>query len=167
MNRRHCLGLGLRLGVLALATAGPGSRPAWAHEYYAARFTIIHPWCFPTGPGDLVAPVFMRLLEVSADDRLLGASTEVAERAVLVSPGVAPGADVPARLVDTLTEGARVVDALPVPAGQDADWRAGGSHVQLHGLKHPLLAGRSYPLVLTFEKSGRVDATFFVEERLQ
>jgi len=57
----------------------------------------------------------------------------------------------------------RAVDNIPVPANGQTALEPGGYHVMLIGLKQPLKEGGSFPLTLTFEKSGSVTVTVPVQ----
>ncbi len=112
-----------------------------AHEYYADGFMIIHPWARPTAPGVVDTPVYFHLQEVTKGDRLIRAYTPLAERVEFRA-----GEDVNA-------------PALPEIAFQPGDTAAfteGRPHVLLRGLKKPFQEGRSYMLMLEFEKAGQI-----------
>jgi len=57
----------------------------------------------------------------------------------------------------------RELPAIELPAGGTVRLQRGGMHVMLLGLREPLKAGTSFPLVLVFEKSGRLEVTVTVE----
>jgi copper(I)-binding protein len=56
-----------------------------------------------------------------------------------------------------------LVDAVDVPAGGTVALAPHGAHIMLVGLKAPLKAGQTFPLTLTFEKSGTVTVEVTVE----
>jgi copper(I)-binding protein len=87
------------------------------------------------------------------DDRLIGLSTEVADRAKLHASVVQDGV---MRM--------RPVDAVEVPAHGEAALEPGGLHVMLIGLKAPLEEGGSFALTLTFEDAGEVEVTATIED---
>jgi copper(I)-binding protein len=45
---------------------------------------------------------------------------------------------------------------VDVPAKQSVEFKPGGMHVMLIGLKTPLKVGNSFPMTLRFEKAGSV-----------
>jgi hypothetical protein len=57
----------------------------------------------------------------------------------------------------------RPLDKPEIAPGQALEFKPGGAHVMLMGLKHPLKEGESFPLVLTFEKAGTVSVAVKVE----
>ena len=81
----------------------------------------------------------------AAEDAIIAVSTPAAEHASLhettMENDVAKMNEVP-RLV--------------VPAGATIDLAPAGTHIMLTGLKAPLKAGETVPLILTFEKAGEV-----------
>ena len=80
-----------------------------------------------------------------ADDRLVAVSSAAAERAVL--HGMKMDGDI-MRM--------RPVEAIEVKAHGTTELKPGGMHVMLVGLKAPLKAGQSIPLVLRFERAGEM-----------
>jgi copper(I)-binding protein len=112
---------------------------AQAHEYTARHFTLIHPWAYATEPGATSARVYFTIESVDEDDRLLGASSDVAEACELRA---------------SLDDAPAALPHLPVPVGDLVDYSLGHPHVLLKGLRVPFLSDRSYPLTLRFEKAG-------------
>jgi copper(I)-binding protein len=108
---------------------------AAAHEYYGKSFTLIHPWAEPSAPAATSAEVFMHFDAVERPDRLLRAESELAQRVE-----VRGGDGKPA--------------AKGIEIGPETVLAPGGARLVMVGLKQPLETGRSYPLALTFEKSG-------------
>lgn len=52
---------------------------------------------------------------------------------------------------------------LAIPAGGTAQLKPGGFHLMMMGLKRPLKAGEHFPMTLTFQKAGKVQADFVVQ----
>ena len=138
-ERRRLLRQGLAVaGALAL----PAAR---ACEVQAEFLRITHPWTRGTAPDDQFAVLCMRIDEVVADDRLIGVQTPVADGVWL--PDAPPG---------------QPLD-LAIPAGSHIEMHEQGLHLRLAPLRMPLHAGRSYPLQLSFARSGVVRATLSVD----
>ena len=78
-------------------------------------------------------------------DRLIGASTDVADLAELHTHEA--GANGVMKM--------HAIDAIVVPANGAATLARGGDHVMLRGLKHVLKQGDAFMLTLTFEKAGK------------
>ncbi len=57
----------------------------------------------------------------------------------------------------------QLANGLPIPAGGSVALKPGGYHVMLIGLKKPLKAGDTFPLMLTFEKAGNISITVSVQ----
>ena len=139
MSRRWILRSGTVLtGAMLLPTAKPC-------EVQAEFLRITHPWTRATAPGAESGVLCMRIDEVTADDMLIGVETPVAGGVLL------PGAPADQPL------------ALAIPAGSDLDMHERGLHLQLAPLRLTLHAGRSYPLQLTFARSGVVLTTLSVD----
>ncbi|MEO0314883.1 MAG: hypothetical protein RI928_1339 [Pseudomonadota bacterium] len=59
----------------------------------------------------------------------------------------------------------RAVERLEIKAGEKIEMKPGqGYHIMLLGLKKPLKAGDSFPMQLSFRKSGKVQLTVTVTE---
>jgi copper(I)-binding protein len=132
IHRRRLLEAGLAASV---GWAGPASR---ACEFFGANLRVFHPWSRATAPDATTGILCMTIDEVTAEDRLLGAQSPVAESVQMGGPGAG-----------------RDVDLL-IPPGRETVLSEAGAHLLLVGLKHPLEMGRSYPLLLTFARSGAV-----------
>ncbi|MBP2230590.1 copper chaperone PCu(A)C [Azospirillum agricola] len=121
-----------------------GTGGALAHDYKAGPIAIDHPWARATAPSAPNGAAYFVLNSVGPDgDRLLSASTPVAEKAELHT-----------HLMDNGVMKMRPVNAIEVTPGSPAALAPGGLHVMLLGLKQPLVKGRSFPLTLVFEKAG-------------
>lgn len=127
---------------LAMATAGV---PAPACEFYAQRFTLIHPWTRASRQGATTAVVCMSFRDINGADRLVGLDTPVAEGAELVG-----------------SEAGTALD-LVIPDGGLFELTERGLHIRLTGLRHPLEIARAYPLTLNFERSGELRAALNVD----
>ncbi len=152
MTSRHLLRPLLRplprRSFLALLPAGLllATGATRAHEYYTASFTIIHPWAEPTAPGVKATSVYLRFENITADDALIGAHSDIAGR------------------IELRTSDNSVVKSIPLPMGQDISLSAQSSHLMLIDLRTPLLGDRSYPLTLVFEKSGEMQTMLSMAE---
>lgn len=139
IGRRAALRAGLALGAtLAL----PQAR---ACEYFADTLRITHPWCRATRPGATSVVVSMIFDEVTRNDRLIGVKTMVAERAEIGGQLARPKMD------------------FSIPKGVETQLSEHGTYLMLSGLKFPLEVARTYPMVLTFEHGGVVQATLNVD----
>lgn len=83
-----------------------------------------------------------------AGDTLLAVQSPVADMAMLHTTETVDG-----------VMSMKHLDRLEIAAGSEAKLEPGGTHVMLMGLKVPLKEGESIPLVLEFEKAGKVEVT--------
>lgn len=132
-----------RAALLAAAAALLLAPAARAHEYYTTDFKVIHPWTEPAPAGTARLVLSMKFVEIEADDRLVGARTEVADEVVLKTRSAASRGIV-------LKKGAEVSLSEAV------------DHLELRGVRVPLRFGRQYPLWLRFERAGEVPVDFVV-----
>jgi copper(I)-binding protein len=139
INRRWVLRSGAALAGALLLPA------TQACEVQAEFLRITHPWTRATAPQAEFGVLCMRIDEVTADDMLIGLETPVASGVQL--PGAPAGQPL----------------ALAIPAGSRIEMHEQGIHLQLTPLRLALEAGRSYPLQLTFARSGVVRTTLSVD----
>ena len=138
-DRRRMLRNGL---ALAGAAWWPTTK---ACEVQGEFLRVTHPWTRATAPDAEFGVLCMRIDEVTADDRLIAVHTPVADGVEL--SGALRGAPLD----------------LAIPAGSDLTLHEQGLHLLLAPLRLPLYAGRSYPLQLTFARSGVVRTTLSVD----
>ena len=133
----------LRAGVGSVALLA--LPPARGHEYFAARFKLIHPWTRESAPGATSAKICMTFEDVSETDYLIGATTPYAEGAE--AGGLGTGAKF----------------RIEIPKGKRTEFSEDGVHLRLTRLTEPLFLGRELPVTLVFAKSGELKASFLVD----
>ena len=127
---------GLRVaGLLWLLVAWPAS---------AGELTVTGAWARSTAPGAGMGAIYLTIDNGSArSDRLLKLRTPVAAKAEVHRTEVLDGI---VRM--------REVGVLHVAAGERIEFKPGGHHVMLTGLRKPLVEGQVFDLELAFEVSG-------------
>lgn len=151
--------MSLRLSFLALAFATSlGTLPALAQDHAghpameAAPITlgsieITAPFTRATLPNAPVAGGFLTLTNTGTeDDRLVSATSPIAKETQIHE--MAMDGDV--------MKMRRLVDGLPIPAGQSVVLAPGGYHLMLMGLNGPVVEGSTVPVTLIFEKAGEI-----------
>ena len=103
------------------------------------------PWARPTVQGQTVGGGYFRIDGGATNDRLLG-----------VSAGIAQSVELHTMRMDGDVMRMRQLNSVEVPARQTVEFKPGGMHVMLIGLKTPLKVGNSFPMTLRFEKAGSV-----------
>lgn len=139
-----------RLMTTALLAALPfwaAIPQAVAHTWPTGTMTVVHPWTDPVKAGTRRAVLRLGIVEIQADDRLLRAVTDVAERIELVLPDA---------------DGQPAADGLPLRSGHDLELAEGGAHFVLHDIRRDLNDGNEYSLTLYFERAGAVDAAIVI-----
>jgi copper(I)-binding protein len=136
--------------ILALVLSATS---AFAQPQAKGSLAVESAWARAT-PGNARdgAAYFRVVNNGSAPDRLIGVSTPVADKA---DPHETKTGDGIMRM--------RPLEQPAIAPGQTLEFKPGGAHVMLVGLKHPLKEGESFPLVLTFEKAGDVSVAVKVE----
>lgn len=140
MARARTLTTMLALLATLLLAACAGSGEPGEIEVSDARIPV------PAGPN---GAAYMTLTNVGdADDRLVGADTDVAETV---------------ELHETQTEGGSMrmqqVDGIAIPAGGEAVLEQGGLHVMLLGVDQDLSEGDTVGLTLSFEQADDQDVS--------
>jgi copper(I)-binding protein len=135
------------LAALLLASALP-ARPQ------PPGVQVLQPWARPTVAGQGAGGGFLTLRGGDAADRLLGASSPVAQRMELHTM----------RMEGSVMR-MHEVPAIDVPAGQAVHLQPGGLHLMFMGLQAPLQAGSRVPVTLRFEKAGEVRVEMEVSVR--
>jgi copper(I)-binding protein len=129
---------------------------AAAHDFDAGAIYIDHPMVEEAPPSARVLGGYVSLHNQGAeDDRLIGIESTAAEKVELHRSVVTDGI---ARM-QPLTDG------IALPAGEMVWLGSDGTHAMFIGPDKRYVVGDELPAVLVFEKAGRVDVTFRVEER--
>ena len=110
-----------------------------------AQALVQDAWARPTVQGQTVGGGYFRIDGGPAADRLLAVSADIAQSVELHT-----------MRMDGDVMRMRQLDSVDVPAKQSVEFKPGGMHVMLIGLKTPLRVGNSFPMTLRFEKAGSV-----------
>ena len=102
-------------------------------------------WARPTVQGQTVGGGYFRIDGGPTADRLLAVSADIAQSVELHT-----------MRMDGDVMRMRQLDSVDVPAKQSVEFKPGGMHVMLIGLKTPLKVGNNFPMTLRFEKAGSV-----------
>ncbi|NLH79635.1 MAG: copper chaperone PCu(A)C [Phyllobacteriaceae bacterium] len=136
---------------LALLTTGA----ALAHGYKLGALEIGHPWSRATPKSAPVGGGYLTITNTGTTaDRLVAVSADVSQKVELHEMAV----------VDGVMKMRALDDGVVVPAGGKVELKPGGHHVMFIGLKAQFAAGTSFKGTLTFEKAGKVDVEFQVED---
>ncbi|WP_119156606.1 copper chaperone PCu(A)C [Caldimonas tepidiphila] len=141
-----------RFLIAATALALSLLTSAHAHDYQLGPIRIAHPWARATVAGQPAGGAYLKLENAGPADRLLS-----------VRSPVAASAELHLMTMDGNIMRMREVDAIALPAGQTVEFKPGGLHIMLTGLKAPLKQGERVPLTLRFEKAGEVNVELAVE----
>ena len=90
-----------------------------------------------------------------SDDRLIGASTDIAGRVEIHEMA----------MENDVMKMRELEDGLPIPAGETVALKPGGYHVMFMDLNQALTHGQSVAVTLEFENAGQVDLTLPVQKR--
>lgn len=145
------------LAALAITSTLLAAAPlSQAHEYKLGQLEIGHPYARATVPGQPAAGAYLSIENKgSTPDRLVSVSSPVAKSGEIHTMAM-EGNVMKMRELD---------GGLEVKPGQKIAMQPGnGYHIMLMGLSKPLQAGQKVPATLTFEKAGKVEVTFNVED---
>jgi copper(I)-binding protein len=141
-----------RAALLCVALVGVGLVSASQMNVVLAADTsadgkigVEEPWARASAGAATTGAAYVTLKGGAQPDALVGVSTPIAA-----------SADVHESLTENGVSKMRAIPSLPVPAGQVVTLAPGGYHIMLVGLKHPLTAGQTFPLTLTFSHAAPV-----------
>lgn len=135
--------------VIAILFTALCATAASAHGYKRKSIEIVHPWTADKPePGGRDAIVCMDIKSSGAEtDRLVGATSPIAERVEIRAAGGGTAIEV-------------------APRGR-VDLTAKTQHLRLIGLKKSLTAYDTLPVTLVFQRAGRIKIDVLVEETSQ
>jgi copper(I)-binding protein len=139
------LGLALLLALFALPAAG--------HHYELGSLKIGHIWAGATTPKATIGAAYVPIENTGTDsDVLKGADTKDAEKIEIHESKKENGI---AKM--------RKLDEVKIPAGQKVEFKQGGLHLMLVGLKKQLKAGEHMMITLHFAKAGDIEVDAHVQ----
>jgi len=156
MHRAICRGhIALAFASVVVAALALSAGSAAAENYGSGSIEIANPWTRATPKGATVAGAYMTITNKgSMADRLVGGSAAAAGRfevhRMVMEQGVAK---------------MRPVEfGLEIKPGETVELKPGSFHVMLTGLKQPLQKGEKIKGTLQFEKAGKIDIEYSVED---
>ena len=129
------------------------SLPVQSQEAKVADLVISQPWSRAAPRGAELASSYLTIENKgTTPDRLIGGSTEIAEKLQIQQSGMVGGG-----LTLTPVEG-----GLTISPGDKVVLAPHGYHLTLSNLKSRMKKGTKVPMTLEFEKAGRVTVSFDV-----
>ena len=132
------------LTALTLALASITVSLTNAQEYQLGKLKIEHPWARMTIPGRPAAG-YMIVHNQGDADKIISASSPAANRIEIHTTTIKDGV--------MRMRSAKHVD---VPAKGSVEFKSGGFHLMIFGLKPSVKQGSKLPLTIMFEKAGPV-----------
>lgn len=134
----------MKLIVALLCAAGPALAEV-------PSVKVEHAWARATAAGQKVGGVFLTLTDTGPADRLVSVTSPIGDAL---------------ELHETTAEGGvmrmRPVPMLALEAGRTIEFKPGGYHLMVFGLKQKLTEGETFPVTLTFEKAPPVTTVVVV-----
>ena len=112
-------------------------------QVYAGDIKVKDAWARATAPGQVNGSVGV-VITSKKDARLIAVKSAIAE-----------SAEIHTMSMDNGVMQMRQLDYLELPASQPVTLGPGGNHLMLFGLKHPLKAGTTLPLILTVQYADK------------
>jgi copper(I)-binding protein len=129
--------------------------PALAHEYKLGNLEIDHPWSRATPKGAKVAGGYMKITNKGTTaDRLIGGSAAFSGRIEIHEMA----------MENNIMKMRPLADGLEIKPGETVELKPGSFHVMFMDLKEPLKKGERVKGTLTFEKAGKIDVEYAVED---
>jgi periplasmic copper chaperone A len=127
--------------------------PLAAHEFKAGKLMIDHPWSRETPAGAKTAAGYLKITNNGKEaDKLVGGSAEGTD-AVEVHQMT---------MENNVMKMRRLEGGVEIKPGQTVEFKPGGYHLMMIGLKEPFKKGSTVKGTLTFEKAGNVPVAFEV-----
>lgn len=143
----------IRRSVLGLVVAAISAAACWAADVKQGDLVIRQPWSRATIASVATGAVYLEIDNNGATaDRLTEITTPVADMAHLHSTEMQGD-----------MSSMKMMDGLDIPAGGKVVLKPQGQHVMLMGLNGALKQGSSFPLILQFEKAGKVEVNVPVQ----
>jgi copper(I)-binding protein len=134
------------LTAACVLTAAVHAAPPTGIVLAADDGVMVHEaWARASAGAATTGAVYVTLMGGNQPDSLVGVSTPVAANA-----------EPHETINDNGVMKMRPAAAVPIPAHQTVTFAPGGTHIMLMGLKHPLAAGQSFPLTLTFAHAAPI-----------
>ena len=145
----------LRALIISTALLLTGA-PSFAHEYQAGEIRIDHPYARPTMPGQTSAGAYLTLENKG----------KIVDKLIAVTSPAAKSVEIHTMSMDGNIMRMREVTGIELMPTALVEMKPGhGFHIMLIGIQKPLKTGDKIPLALTFEKSGTVEISAWVEDR--
>lgn len=137
--------------LLAAALAAFATTTAAAQDVSVGNIKITAPWARATPKGASVGGAYLKVTNTgTAPDRFVSGSSDAAQRVEIHEMSMDNGV----MKMRELSQG------LEIKPGETVEFKPGGYHVMLVGLKKPLTQGQDVKATLQFEKAGKVDVVF-------
>jgi hypothetical protein len=139
----HCAPLAL---LLIVASSGQFAAQA-------KTVSVVEAWARATPNGSTTGVIYMTLVNSGKNaDRLLRGATPIADSVLFHST-----------VKDNGVMRMRALTAIDIAPGERVTLKPGGTHAMMIGLKQALKEGQTFPLILDFEKAGKIDVDVSVE----
>lgn len=139
---------------VVLSLAAYAAHPASAHDYTVGSLKIGHPWARATPPSAKVGGGYLSIENTGSEpDRLVGGSTEAAERLEIHETSLSDG----------IMRMREKTDGVAIPASTKVELKPSALHLMLVDLKAPLKQGDKVKATLVFERAGAVTVELQVQ----
>lgn len=128
---------------------------ASGHGYQLGDLKIIHPWAMPTaasmhGGAGGMGFFIMRNVGQKAD-KLLSVSATITQKIEMHQN------------LKSAQPAMQQTGSLEIPASAEVRLEPGGSHLMFMGLEKPLVEGDHFPIILQFERAGKITVDMVVQ----
>lgn len=147
MSSIRSLGLALLAGLAMLA----GANMAQAKDVQVGNLVFETPWSRATPGGAKLGVGYLAIVNIgNKADRLLGATSPIAERVEIHLTSMDGG----------IMKMRKVEDGVEIKPQEVTEFKPGGLHLMLIGLKQQIVKGAEFPVRLTFKGAGEIDLVF-------
>ena len=141
--------------MLAALAATAIAVPAVAHDYKVGALEISHPWTRATPPSAKAGGGFLVIENKgTTPDRLVSAQSNAAQKVEIHEM----------KMDGNVMRMRELAGGLEIPPGGTVTLKPGGLHIMFMELKAPFAKDAKVPVTLVFEKAGKIDVDFAVQD---
>ncbi len=142
--------------VFMVALVGAAfATPAFAHDYKVGSLEISHPWTRATAPTAKAGGGYLVIENKgTTPDRLIAAQSNASQKVEIHEM----------KMDGNVMRMRELAGGLEIPAGGSVMLKPGGYHIMFMELNAPLAKGNKVPVTLVFEKAGKVNVDFAVQD---
>ena len=144
-----------KIVLIAIVLMLESSQVLRAESYFLDKLEISNIWARATPGRARTAAVYITRIHNNGADR---------DSIINIRSHLASKISIHQTIFNAGIAKMRQVNALEIPAGHSVSLKPGGLHIMMVGIKNSLKEGDNFPLILEFEKAGKIEVIVTVEK---